>query len=865
MKSLVAAGTGCLALLTVALVDRPNDDTPITGDRAPVASTPVLTTPVSYDLSFVNGASDPVRESTTRASRRVGHPVIKPATATMTPAALGDVVKKTCAGCHSDQRKQGNLSLQTFDLSTIGQTAPEVAEKMINKLRTGMMPPPGRAKPGGDTLQVLLETLERTMDARYAADPNPGTRAFQRLNRAEYERAIRDVLAVDIKADSWLPLDTKSANFDNIADVQTPSATLLDSYLDAASEISRLAVGDPKASVSTSTYKIARLASQLDQVEGAPMGTRGGASVTHTFPADGEYVFTVTLHAIPTGQLFASTAPFDEKIEVSVNGERAAILEVDRGMSQADPQGMEMKTKPIPIRAGPQRISATFVRTFEGPVNDNITPLGHSIADTQIGAQAGITVQAHIQNFAVTGPFNPTGVSDTPSRRRIFSCRPMSAVEARPCAERILSRLGTQAYRRPVLANDLKGLMSFYDEGAKEGGFELGIRSALEAMLSSPHFIFRIEEVPTAAKGRVAVNGVDLASRLSFFLWGAPPDSQLIALGRTGRLNDTTVLVQQTKRMLADPRSEALSTRFASQWLRLQDIDLVHPDANQFPDFREQLAIDMRHETELFFYNLVRENKSLLDLFTANYTYVNESLARHYDMPGVVGSEFRKVNYPAGSPRSGIFGHGSVLTLTSVANRTSPVLRGKWVMEVLMGSPPPPPPPNVPDLEKTEGAKEGRLLTTRERMEIHRANATCKSCHQFIDPIGLALDNFDVMGRWRIRENGAPLDTRGDYYDGTKITSPAELQQAMLKRPVPLMRSFTQNLMAYALGRRVEWYDAPTVRRIEAAARVNNYKLNDFIVGVVKSDAFRSRKVVAQAAPGTPSTSATVPAGGRSR
>jgi hypothetical protein len=370
----------------------------------------------------------------------------------------------------------------------------------------------------------------------------------------------------------------------------------------------------------------------------------------------------------------------------------------------------------------------------------------------------------------------------------------------------------------------------------------------------------------------VAVNGVDLASRLSFFLWGAPPDSQLIALGRTGRLSDTTVLVQQTKRMLADPRSEALATRFASQWLRLQDIELVHPDANQFPDFREQLAIDMRHETELFFYNLVRENKSLLDLFTANYTYVNESLARHYDLPGVVGTEFRKVNYPAGSPRSGIFGHGSVLTLTSVANRTSPVLRGKWVMEVLMGSPPPPPPPNVPDLEKTEGAKEGRLLTTRERMEIHRANATCKSCHQFIDPIGLALDNFDVMGRWRIRENGAPLDTRGDYYDGTKITSPAELQQAMLKRPVPLMRSFTQNLMAYALGRRVEWYDAPTVRRIEAAARPNSYRLNDFIIGVVKSEAFRMRKVVAEqpskAAPATTAPAAPAskaPAASRGR
>ncbi|MFN5599539.1 MAG: DUF1592 domain-containing protein, partial [Gemmatimonas sp.] len=761
-------------------------------------------------------------------------------------AALGDVGKKSCAGCHSDQRRQGNLSLQQFDLATIGQTAPDVAEKMINKLRTGMMPPPGRAKPGGDTLQVLLETLERTMDARYAANPNPGTRTFQRLNRAEYERAVKNVLSLDVKAESWLPLDTKSANFDNIADVQMPSATLLDSYLDAASEISRLAVGDAKASVSTSTFKIARLASQLDQVEGAPAGTRGGASVVHTFPADGEYVFTVTLHAIPTGQLFASTAPFDEKIEVSVNGERAAVIDVDRGMSQADPQGMDIRTKPIPVRAGPQRITATFIRTFEGPVNDNITPLGHSIADTQIGAQAGITVQAHIQNFAITGPYNPTGVSDTPSRRRIFSCRPLAPAETRPCAERIINKLGATAYRRPLAAADTKALLAFYDAGAKDGGFEMGIRMALEAMLSSPHFIFRIEEVPATAKGRVPVSGVDLASRLSFFLWGAPPDSQLVALGRSGRLNDTTVLVQQTKRMLADPRSEALATRFASQWLRLQDIDLVHPDANQFPDFREQLAHEMRRETELFFYNLVRENRSVTELFTGNYSYLNESLAKHYDIPGVVGSEFRRVMYPAGSPRSGILGHGSVLTLTSVANRTSPVLRGKWVMEVLMGSPPPPPPPNIPDLEKTEGTKEGRMLTTRERMEIHRANATCKSCHQFIDPIGLALDNFDVMGRWRIRENGAPLDTRGDYYDGTKITSPAELQAALLKRPVPLMRSFTQNLMAYALGRRVEYFDAPTVRRIEATARANNYRINDFVLGVVKSDAFRLRQVVAQ-------------------
>lgn len=856
MKLLVAAGAGGLAVLALAARETPHAVVAAPTSTADVASTPV--SPARYDLGFLD-------ETTPR--RRPGHPVL-PRTESerrtvLAAPALTAVVKKTCAGCHSDQRKEtnGNLSLQNFDFATIGQVAPEVAEKMIGKLRTGMMPPPGRARPGGDTLQVLMETLEKQMDARWAANPNPGTRTFQRLNRAEYELAVRDLLGLDIKADSWLPLDTKSANFDNIADVQTPSATILDSYLDAASEIARLAIGDPKASVSTSTYKIPRLASQLDQVAGAPAGTRGGTSVTHNFPADGEYVFTVTLHAIPTGQLFASTAPFAEKIEVSVNGERVAILDVDRGMSQADPNGMELRTKPVPVRAGPQRISATFIRTFEGPVNDNITPLGHSIADTQIGAQNGITVQAHVQNFAVTGPYNPTGVSETPSRKRIFSCRPLAQAEARGCAEKIVARLGQQAYRRPLASNDVKALMAFYDDGAKEGGFELGIRTALEALLASPHFIFRIEEVAApsaaaaAARGRAAVSGLDLASRLSFFIWGTPPDSQLVALGRSGRLTDTLVLAQQTRRLLADKRSEALATRFAAQWLRLSDIELVHPDANQYPDFREQIADDMRHETELFFANLVRENRSMFDMFTANYTFVNEALARHYDIPGVVGNEFRRVNYPAGSPRSGVLGHGSMLTLTSHANRTSPVLRGKWVMEVLMGSPPPPPPPNVPDLEKTGEAKEGRMLTTRERMEIHRANASCRSCHQFIDPIGLALDNFDVMGRWRIRENGSPLDTRGDFYDGTKIQTPHELQQALLKRPVPLMRAFTQNLMAYGLGRRIEWYDAPTVRRIETAARASNYRLHDFVLGVVKSDAFRMRKLVAET-PAAPATNA---------
>jgi hypothetical protein len=771
-----------------------------------------------------------------------------PIPASVSNEALTAVVRRVCGACHNERTKAGNVNLQNFDVAGAA-LVPEISEKMITKLRAGMMPPPGTKPPGGDTLKALVETLEHLVDRAAAARPESGGRTFQRLNRAEYERSIRDLLTLEVDGGAWLPLDTKSANFDNIADVQMPSATLLDAYLDAASEISRLAVGDPQASVASQTYKIPRLASQMRHVEGAPIGTRGGVSVMHTFPADGEYVFAVSLHAIPTGQLFGSDAPFEEKVEVSVNGERVALIEIDRLMSQSDPNGMELKTQPIRVRAGAQRISAAFLQTFDGPVNDLIAAIGHSIADTQIGSEYGITNVPHLQSFAVTGPYNATGVSETASRRKIFTCRPTAASEARPCAERIVSKLGSAAYRRPLSGDDLDGLMNFYEQGAKTGGFEVGIRTALEALLASPHFIFRLEEPPARAKAgeRYAVGDLDLASRLSFFLWGMPPDEALTALARRGALADPKVLEAQTRRMLKDPRAEALATRFAAQWLRLQDIEKVHPDALQYPDFHEQLATAMQRETELFFFSLVREDKSLLDLFSANYTFMNETLARHYGVQGVTGPEYQRVTYPDDS-RRGLFGHASVLTLTSHANRTSPVLRGKWVMEVLLGTPPPPPPPGVPDLEKTEEAKEGRLLTTRERMEMHRSNPTCRSCHQYMDPIGLALDNFDVTGRWRIRENGMPLDTQGELYDGTKVSTPAELQAALLKRPVPLVRNFTQNLMAYALGRRVEYFDQPTVRAIAASAGKNDYRMSEFVLGIVKSDAFRMKRVPAAAA-----------------
>ena len=858
MKSVIAATSGILLMSAVVAVTSGRDTLEARAPQTKLSAASVVA-PVKRGTPLVGmpAVTKPVIRKTYGS-----HAVLTPKTALVLGApshasaeALTAVVKKNCSGCHNDQRKgsYGNLSLQGFDLMT-ATGAPETAEKMIGKLRSGMMPPPGKARPAGDTLQMLAESLEKMLDAKAAVTPNPGGRTFQRLNRAEYAATIQNMLGLQIDAGAWLPLDTKSANFDNIADVQTPSATLLDAYLDAASEISRLAVGDPAAKITTSTYKLPRLASQVDQVEGAPAGTRGGISVIHNFPADGEYVFAVTLQVVPTGQLYGSGAPFDEKVEVSVNGERVAVFEVDRWMSQADPNGMEIKTKPIPVRAGANRITAAFIKTVDGPVNDNIAPIGHSIADTQIGSQSGITIFSHLQNFAVTGPYNPTGVSETETRKRIFVCRPTSTAEARPCAEKIVTRLATEAYRRPVNAADLKPLMTFYDAGAKAGGFEVGIRGALEAMLSSPHFFFRTEEVKTSAAkpgDRYAVGSMDLASRLSYFIWGTSPDSSLIAIARRGTLSDTAVLVAQTKRLLADPRSQALATRFASQWLRLQDVDKVAPDALQYPDFHLQLADEMKQETQMFFTNLVKENRSIMELFTANYSFMNEELANHYGISGITGAEFRKVQYPD-NRRAGLLGQASILTLTSHANRTSPVLRGKWVMEVLLGSPPPPPPPNVPDLEKTGEAKDGRMLTTRERMEIHRANPTCKSCHTFMDPIGLALDNFDVTGQWRIRENGIALDTKGDFYDGTPISSPADLEKVLMKRPIPLIRAFTTNLMAYAIGRRMEYYDNPAIRRIAASAAKDNYRMNDFILGVVKSDAFRMKKEsVAQVTPAT--------------
>ena len=758
------------------------------------------------------------------------------------------VVNETCRRCHNDRARVGNLSLDGFDVARAAADRP-LAEKIIRKVRTGLMPPAGAARPGEADLQALAATLETLVDESAAGRPPDGRRSFQRLNRAEYERSIRDLLALDVRAADYLPLDTKSGGFDNVADAQMLSPTLMNGYLRAAAEISRLAVGDAAAGPREATYKVTRWVSQREQVEGAPYGSRGGISIVHNFPADADYRFRVSFHHETTGELFGSgrsalhTAEHPERVEISIDGERAALLDIDRWMHVSDPDGVNLRTGPIRVAAGPHRVSAVFIRHLEGPAQDLISPHEWSLSSTSVANAYGVTSLPHLRDLAIRGPIDPVGVSDTPSRRRIFSCRPVEGGGAAACAREIVARLGTAAYRRPLSADEVQSVMALYDRGAAEGGFEAGVRMALEGILASPHFVFRFEPPPAGADpaGPFAVPDHALASRLSFFLWAAGPDAELVDLAAAGRLSDPAVLDAQVRRMLADPRSEALATRFAVQWLRLPDLDALHPDVRTYPDFDEQLKRAMRRETELFFHHLVREDRSLVELLTADYTFVNERLAKHYRLPGVAGEGHRRVTWPAGHPRRGLLGHGSVLTLTSYADRTSPVLRGKWVMEVLLGSPPPPPPPDVPDLEDTAAASDGRLLSVRERLERHRRSPACSSCHRMMDPIGLALERYDVTGARRIKDNGNPVDAAGELYDGTPVASAADLRAALIERPGAIAGAFAESLMAWALGRRIEYFDMPAVRGVVRAAEADGLRLSRFILEIVRSPAFRTQ------------------------
>jgi mono/diheme cytochrome c family protein len=782
-----------------------------------------------------------VASARTDAPRLVASHQAAAAAPATTPQAIVD---QSCVTCHNDRAKAGGLSLAGFAVATAADV-PETTEKMIRKVRAGQMPPAGSRRPDEAALDGLATALERAADGRAVQVAAPGRRSFQRLNRAEYARSVKDLLGLDVDAGDYLPLDGKMANFDNIADAQVMSPTVMQSYLTAAAEISRLAVGDRGATAREVSFLIPRTASQREQVEGAPFGTRGGLSVLHTFPADGDYRFRVSFYHETTGALYGNgraalhTAERPEQVEVSIDGARVALLDVDRWMNSSDPDGVNLATPPIRITAGPHRVTAAFLTRFEGPLQDLITPLEWSIASTSIADAYGFTTLPHLRDMAITGPFSPTGVSETPTRQRIFSCHPDQPAQQLQCAQKIISGLASQAFRRTASERDVSALMTFYRKGAAEHGFEEGVRMALEGLLASPRFVYRFEGVPAGAKAGqgYALNDVDLASRLSFFLWAAAPDAELLRIAEAGRLSRPAELEAQVRRMLADRRADVLASRFAGQWLRLQDLDKIHPDVRFYPDVDEQLKASMRRETEALFRHVMRERRPITELFTADYTFVDERLARHYRIPGIIGSGMRKVAYPD-DRRRGLLGHASILTLTSEAERTSPVLRGKWVMEVLLGTPPPPPPPNIPALDETPEADGGRLRTVRERLEQHRRNPSCMSCHRMIDPIGLALEHFDVTGAWRIKDNGMPVDAASALYDGTPLTGANDLQRALMKRSDVLVRTFTENLATYALGRRLTATDMPMVRGVVRAAATEQSTFQAFVTALVTSPQF---------------------------
>src|SRR5262245_52820748 len=754
----------------------------------------------------------PAAPTQAQAPRPTAPPAARAAAAPpiMTLEAQTELTKKYCVGCHNDKSKSGNMSLTELDLAH-PEKNPVLAEKVIRKVRVGLMPAAGAPRPETETLRAFAESLEFQMDKTAAFRPTPGSRPFQRLTRDEYARSVRDLLGLEIDVAKFLPADTVSGGFDNVADSQSFSATLMEGYMRAADRITRAALGDPKAEPTSEVYKIPRTASQLHHVEGTPFGTRGGTAVTYNFPADGEYNFRSLLHTTSVGTLFGNVA--NEQLEVSIDGERVALMTIDLTMTEALPTGMNLYSGRVFVKAGPHRVASAFIQKHTEMVEDDIAEIEHSNANSDIGSDKELTIYPHLREFEISGPFNACGVSDTPSRRRVFTCRPLSPQEELPCANKIISDLARKAYRRPISADDMEGLMTFYDQGRKKADFETGIRSAVHAMLTSLDFVFKFERAPATVKpGQTyKISDLELASRLSYFLWNTMPDEELIAVASQGKLKDPVILQKQVRRMIADSRSESLATKFASQWLTLAALDNLNPDAFYYPFYDNTLAMGLKREIELFFDSVVREDRDVLDLLKANHTFVNERVANFYGIPNIRGSRFRRVEVPE-DYRRGLLGKAAILALTSYADRTSPVIRGKWVMSVLLGTPPPPPPPSVPKLEETNAVSNGKTLTIRERMEMHRANPACSSCHRLIDPIGLALENFDVTGRWRDRDAtfaindagvrihtvGLPIDATTKLYDGTPLSGPADLRDGILKHSDAFIGNLTEKLMAYA-------------------------------------------------------------------
>jgi mono/diheme cytochrome c family protein len=747
-------------------------------------------------------------------------------------------LKQYCVGCHSAKLKTGGVVL---DPATLGQPSndAETWERAIKQLRARSMPPVPMPRPDAATYDKVASYLETELDRAAAAKPNPGDLPnLHRLTRTEYSNAIRDLLAVDnlpkeMDFTLLLPADNASSGFDNIADLLYVSPATMERYLDAATKISRLAVGDPQMPLMVNIYRLPAEGPQDAQAEDLPPGTRGGTAIRSYFPLDGEYDINVDL---------AGAARDTHQLEVSIDGERKELVTLGGGGRGGRGGGRGGRGGPSPtdfrvaVKAGPRTIGVTFLQKTEALDEATLTPRRRSRGSQP--AVAAVTIR---------GPYKVTGSGDTPSRERIFSCHPANAAAEAPCAKQILSTLARRAYRRPVTDGDVATLLSFYEKGRAERSFDLGIQRALERLLVSPQFLYRIERDPAgAAPGSVhAVSDLELASRLSFFLWSSIPDDELLNVAASGKLKQPDVLEQQVKRMLADSRSESMVTNFAAQWLYLRDIDIKAPDLFLFKDFDEGLRAAFEKETDLFLDSILRENRSVMELLTAKYTFVNERLAKHYGIPNIRGSEFQRITYPADSPRGGLLGQGGILLLTSYSTRTSPVLRGKYVLENLLASPPPPPPPTVPSL-KTENEKSGEQLSLRDAMIRHRADPACANCHARMDPIGFAMENFDAVGKWRDQDAGKPVEVKSTLADGTVVDGVAGVKSLLLKDPDRFVGAIAQKLLMYGIGRNVQYFDAPAVRKIVRDSAANDYKFSSLVLGVTKSAPFQMRTVKAE-------------------
>ena len=756
----------------------------------------------------------------------------------------GAFVNEYCVSCHSDSRKTAGLALDTLSAQSLDENA-EVWERVVRKLRHRFMPPLGAPRPDESGYDAAVSSLETSLDRAAAATLNPGrTDTFRRLNRAEYQNAVRDLLALDIDVASLLPGDESSHGFDNVT-VGDLSPTLLDRYISAAQKISRLAVGRPGRSAGGHTIRIQPDLTQEEHLEGLPIGTRGGAVVLHNFPLDAEYEIQVRLARDRNEHVEGLSE--SHELEVLLDSKRVQLFTVKpppRGKAEAaspyrpSHQNLDQHLKVrVPVKAGPHRLGVTFLKNPAVLLETERQPY-----------QAHFNVYRHprpqpaIYSISIIGPDAAEGPGDTPSRRRVLAYRPAHPGEEETCARRILARLMRRAYRRPVTDADLERLFQIYREAQAEDGFEAGVEMALSAILVSPEFLFRIEQDPAGVLPHSAyrISSLELASRLSFFLWSSIPDDALLEVAIRGELEEPAVLEQQVRRMLADSRSRALVDNFASQWLHLRNLPSITPDMRLFPDFDDNLRQAFRQETELFFESILREDRSGLDLLAAEHSFVNQRLAKHYGIPHVYGSRFRRVTVGEDGGRGGLLRQGSILTVTSYATRTSPVIRGKWILENLLGIRQAPPPPGVPDL-KEPGSHE-RVLSMRERMAEHRSNAVCARCHNLMDPLGFALENYDAIGRWRTTERGAPVDASGKLPDGTRFDGVDELQDALLGRPQLFVNTLAEKLLTYALGRGVEYYDAPAVRRIVGEAERDNYRFSSLVLGVVKSVPFQMRR-----------------------